>query len=117
LDHAGPCGDGDEAVTIAEQCMSWARFPEAMVPSIVEEAPLTLRERLLLSAVLETVAEAIAASPGTLLEMEREAITNALLVTGGSQRQAAKILGITERVINFKMKNHGLPRPRAKAVV
>ncbi len=40
--------------------------------------------------------------------LEKRLIRDALARTGGSQRQSAKILGITERILGYKVKKYGL---------
>jgi len=49
-------------------------------------------------------------SPGgmNLKNIERELIAQALKKTGGVQNKAAKLLGISSRVINYKIKKYGL---------
>ncbi|NIM19803.1 MAG: AAA domain-containing protein [Candidatus Latescibacteria bacterium] len=44
----------------------------------------------------------------SLNQIEREAITQALLVTGGNRRKASEILGISERTLYRKIKEYGL---------
>lgn len=44
----------------------------------------------------------------TLDEMEKEAIKNALDNSNGNQAEAAKILGITQRQIGYKLKKYGI---------
>jgi two-component system NtrC family response regulator len=46
--------------------------------------------------------------PGVLAEIERQAIQSALDRSGGVQTQAASELGISERVLRYKMKKYGL---------
>jgi len=46
--------------------------------------------------------------PGVLGEIERQAIQSALDRSGGVQTQAASELGISERVLRYKMKKYGL---------
>jgi two-component system NtrC family response regulator len=46
--------------------------------------------------------------PGVLADIERQAIASALERTGGIQTQAAESLGISERVLRYKMKKYGL---------
>jgi DNA-binding NtrC family response regulator len=46
--------------------------------------------------------------PDVLAEIERQAIQSALERTGGIQTQAAEALGISERVLRYKMKKYGL---------
>ncbi len=50
--------------------------------------------------------------PGTLPEasanLEREMIMEALKTTKGHQGKAAKILGVTQRVLGYKVKNYGI---------
>ena len=44
----------------------------------------------------------------TLEELERDAIKNALESSDGNQVEAAKILGITQRQIGYKVKKYGI---------
>ncbi len=46
--------------------------------------------------------------PGVLADIERQAIESALERSGGVQTQAAESLGISERVLRYKMKKYGL---------
>ena len=46
--------------------------------------------------------------PGVLADIERQAIESALERTGGIQTQAAESLGISERVLRYKMRKYGL---------
>jgi two-component system NtrC family response regulator len=46
--------------------------------------------------------------PGILADIERQAIASALERSGGVQTQAADALGISERVLRYKMKKYGL---------
>lgn len=47
----------------------------------------------------------------TLDEAVRGAIM-AALAAGGNQREAARLLGISPRVLNYRMRRMGIPRPR-----
>jgi transcriptional regulator with GAF, ATPase, and Fis domain len=40
--------------------------------------------------------------------LEKKLIQEALLSQGGNQRKAAKVLGVTERILGYKIKNYGL---------
>ncbi len=46
--------------------------------------------------------------PGVLADIERQAIESALERSGGVQTQAAAVLGISERVLRYKMKKYRL---------
>ena len=72
----------------------------------VEDLPVTVRpgERI------PTEAEAHHL-PDLLASIERQAIRAALLRHGWVQTQAAEELGISERVLRYKMKKHGLEAP------
>jgi two-component system NtrC family response regulator len=72
----------------------------------VEDLPVTVRpgERI------PTEAEA-RHLPDLLAGIERQAIRAALLRHGWVQTQAAEELGISERVLRYKMKKHGLEAP------
>lgn len=43
----------------------------------------------------------------------RNSILNALAYTDGNQKEAGKLLGLSERVMNYHMKIHYIPRFRA----
>lgn len=49
---------------------------------------------------------------GRLLEVELEEIRNALEKTGWVQTKAAELLGISERVLRYKMKKHGIKKEK-----
>ncbi|MDT8339451.1 MAG: helix-turn-helix domain-containing protein, partial [Sulfurimonas sp.] len=51
---------------------------------------------------------AIAIENKTLDELEKEAIIKALKSTNDNQSEAAKLLGITQRQIGYKIKNYGI---------
>jgi len=57
-------------------------------------------------------------SPGLKAQMEafeRQAILDALDKTAGNQSRAAKLLGITRRLLILRIEQYGIPRPRGKA--
>ena len=41
--------------------------------------------------------------------LEEKMIREALKKTGGNQRRAAKVLGLTERILGYKIKNYQIP--------
>jgi len=45
--------------------------------------------------------------PEAVEQLERKLIQNALRETGGNQRKAAKVLGVTERILGYKVKTYG----------
>ncbi len=45
-------------------------------------------------------------------EVERERIRQALLESGGNQRRAAEILGLSRRTLVNRLNEFNLPRPR-----
>jgi DNA-binding NtrC family response regulator len=49
--------------------------------------------------------------PGTLADMERNAIQQCLLQTGGSRQRTAEILGISTRTLLRKIRTYGLQDP------
>jgi two-component system response regulator FlrC len=55
-----------------------------------------------------TMASPLAASGGTMEEIERSAIERALSESGGNRRRAAERLGIGERTLYDKLKRYGL---------
>jgi Nif-specific regulatory protein len=67
------------------------------------------------SAARVTGGYATAAASGTpakldesLDRLERELIVNALRATRGNRAQAARLLGVTERVMGLRVKKHGI---------
>jgi transcriptional regulator with GAF, ATPase, and Fis domain len=48
----------------------------------------------------------------TLKEAERALMVNALEKTNWVQKDAAKLLGISKRVMNYKIKMHGIQNQR-----
>ena len=55
----------------------------------------------LAASVPENLSEAVE-------QLEKKLIQNALRETGGNQRKAAKVLGVTERILGYKVKTYGL---------
>ena len=43
-----------------------------------------------------------------LIDIEKQTVLQALEISGYSQRKAAKILGVTQRVLNYKIANWGI---------
>src|SRR5688572_17608406 len=52
------------------------------------------------------------AGPGSLLEIERQAILDALERCAGNQTRAAELLGIPRRTFCKKLNEHNIRRPR-----
>ena len=46
--------------------------------------------------------------PDAVHELEKQMILEALRRTGGNQRIASEILGITERMLGYRLKHYGL---------
>jgi DNA-binding NtrC family response regulator len=46
--------------------------------------------------------------PSAVEELEKRLIQEAFQKTGGNQRNAAKLLGVTERILGYKVKIYGL---------
>ena len=46
--------------------------------------------------------------PDAVHELEKQMILEALRCAGGNQRMASKILGITERMLGYRLKHYGL---------
>ena len=44
--------------------------------------------------------------------LEKQMIEEALRKNGGNQRKTAKTLGVTERILGYKLKSYGLSCPR-----
>ena len=74
----------------------------------------------LLAALMEILEEAddervplvcLPLEGASLASIERVAILTALKRTRGEQRAAARLLGITPRVMNYKLQTHGILRP------
>ena len=90
-----------------------------MAPEDHRDPPVTEREARLLAllaqsiAVIDGLAEERRRSvrwwPGvSLYEMERQCIEQALAVTGGCQKTAAVLLGVSARVLNYRIQQkHG----------
>ncbi|MFH1703966.1 MAG: helix-turn-helix domain-containing protein [Nitrospirota bacterium] len=51
-----------------------------------------------------------------VVEIEKEAIVNALRECNWVIAKAARKLGITERIIGYKMKKYGIKRNRTKEI-
>ena len=51
-----------------------------------------------------------------IVDIEKEAIINALNECNGVIAKAARKLGITERIIGYKMKKYGINRNRTKDI-
>jgi two-component system NtrC family response regulator len=69
-----------------------------------QELPLNLKDSKV-EAALERARER-QSLPGTLEEIERQLISQALGMSGGVQTKAAAELGISERVLRYKMKKY-----------
>jgi DNA-binding NtrC family response regulator len=69
-----------------------------------QELPLNLKDSKV-EAALERAGER-RSLPGTLEEIERQLISQALGKSGGVQTKAAEELGISERVLRYKMKKY-----------
>ena len=65
-----------------------------------------------LKPAVTAVAEEADGGSGTLPEavenLEKRLIQEALQKTGGNQRKAAKVLGVTDRILGYKVKTYGL---------
>jgi two-component system, NtrC family, response regulator AtoC len=51
-----------------------------------------------------------------VVEIEKEAIVNALMECNWVIAKAARKLGISERIIGYKMKKYGIKRDRTKDI-
>jgi DNA-binding NtrC family response regulator len=49
-------------------------------------------------------------------ELERQRIIQALEKTGGNQKEAAKLLGVSRRTLVYRLDTYAVPRPRKRAV-
>jgi transcriptional regulator with GAF, ATPase, and Fis domain len=52
-----------------------------------------------------------------LEEIERQAVVEALRMSNGVQKDAAELLGISPRVMNYKIKILGIEIPRSRRVL
>ncbi len=59
----------------------------------------------------EDVGDAAARAVPTLRELEAHHITRVMEIAGGSQRRAARLLGITRWSLARRIKKHGVARP------
>ncbi|TNF50159.1 sigma-54-dependent Fis family transcriptional regulator [bacterium] len=58
--------------------------------------------------------ESLGIAPGRpLSEVEREAIMQTLQLTGGNRTEAAKLLGISRRTLQYKLKEYGITSPNS----
>jgi len=48
--------------------------------------------------------------PPTLKSVIRSVLLESLAFSGGNQKKAAEVLGISPRMMNHKMKRYGIPR-------
>jgi two-component system response regulator HydG len=56
--------------------------------------------------------ESIGVTPGRpLSEVEKEAIIQTLQLTGANRTEAAKLLGISRRTLQYKLKEYGITSP------
>ncbi len=46
--------------------------------------------------------------PDAVHELEKQMIEEAMMRSGGNQRVASEILGITERMLGYRLKHYGL---------
>jgi len=69
----------------------------------LEDLPLPLREGRAQISSAER-----ASLPSAVAAVERDLIGQALQASGGNQSQAARSLGISERVLRYKMRKYGL---------
>ena len=72
-----------------------------------ESVAIAVRE----SGACESPASGATAPPKldeSLDRLERELIVNALRATRGNQAKAARLLGVTERVMGLRVRKHGL---------
>ena len=53
--------------------------------------------------------------PEAIQELEKQMIKEAMARSGGNQRQASEILGITERMLGYRLKHYGFEVFRWKA--
>lgn len=123
---------------------SWAPIVSALSAPMYADRPLTARERTLIESVLQTMAievehaieegrqnarmHAASLEPvapavdvvrlpvtGYPLEaMERDALLQALTLSRWNQQEAAELLSLTPRIVNYKMQRHGIQRAREK---
>jgi two-component system NtrC family response regulator len=71
-----------------------------------QDLPFQVREEAGESTV--RAGKAAGPLPAMLSEIERDLIIKALEKTGGVQTKAAQSLGLSERVLRYKMQKHGL---------
>jgi transcriptional regulator with GAF, ATPase, and Fis domain len=76
--------------------------------TLIAEGPLIMPQDLLLEEPPPPKEAVHALGDLNLERLEQEAIKEALLRAQGIQTEAAKLLGITRRVLNYKLKKHGI---------
>jgi two-component system response regulator AtoC len=75
--------------------------------AILSEGAPIRGEHLLLDPIAHKP-NGVSAGPRALVELEREAIIEALGAVGGNRRRASEILGIAERTLYDKLKRYGI---------
>ena len=80
--------------------LAWLSVPDDLPPELLLSAP----------AGPAPVAAPAAGTIRTLVELERIAIAEALVATGGNKARAAALLGIDRTTLYRKLKDHDLAR-------
>ena len=73
-----------------------------------EHFPLDLQAKIKPIDSLQTPIDGLENLPVAVGDLEKRMLTRALEKTGGNKRKAARLLGLTERVFSYKVKQHGL---------
>jgi DNA-binding NtrC family response regulator len=109
--HAWP-GNVRELQNVIEQALIWSRG-QTITP---EHLPTTLRATARPEATLDAVPSGQFSLEQSVLEYEKKMILDALARTSFVQTHAAALLGISRRMLKYRMDLLGIARPAAQTV-
>lgn len=114
--------DAGPVEALLELIRQRARRPSGMM-ALQRFVPLSERESDVVAEAIETIAVelmhaieegrqdammTVPDGPCSLDSIEREALLKAMVRASGRQNEAAKLLGISVRVMNYKLQQHGI---------
>jgi DNA-binding NtrC family response regulator len=85
----------------------------ALEPAHISLGKMTARDSIPPAAASKP-ASATSATDTTAGAAERQRIIDALEKSGGNQKEAAKLLGISRRTLVYRLDTYGVPRPRKR---